>query len=161
MTRFNLPVSAVKGHREFPGANTSCPGINMDTVRARLASGGVVHTSKPAPKVPAYKGDSIVDYLNMQGRDSSLTARKRLAAQYGIKNYTGTAAQNTQLLNKLRAGSVPKSKRINTDSIVDYLKATGQPSSFAHRKKLAEKYGIRNYKGTSVQNKKLMDILNR
>lgn len=116
---------------------------------------------KPAPKPsPAYKGNSVVDYLNSQGRDSSLSARKRLAEQYGIKNYTGTAAQNTQLLNKLQAGSVPK-KKINTTSIVDYLKLTKQPSSFAHRKKLAAKHGIKNYKGTASQNKKLLDILNK
>lgn len=116
---------------------------------------------KPAPRATTYKGGSIVDYLNKKGRDSSFSARKRLAAQYGIRNYTGTAAQNSQLLDKLQAGSAPKSKWINTGSIVDYLKATDQPSSFAHRKKLAEKHGIRNYKGTAAQNKKLLDILNR
>lgn len=230
MTRFNLPVSAVKGHREFPGANTSCPGINMDTVRARLASGGVVHTSKPAPAVkPAVKpsapsggsivdylnskgqdssfaarkrladqygikgyegtaaqntalldklksgakpadkptpkpsapsGGSVVDYLNKQGKDSSFSARKQLAVQHGIKNYTGTAAQNTQLLKKLQSGSAPK-KKINTTSLVDYLNLTGQPSSFSARKRLAEKHGIKNYKGTAAQNTKLLNILNK
>lgn len=36
MKRFNLPVSAVKGHNEFPGTNTACPGINMNLVRSRL-----------------------------------------------------------------------------------------------------------------------------
>lgn len=49
MQRLNLPVSAVKGHNEFPGQSTACPGINMNTVRARLkgqtssASSGVYH----------------------------------------------------------------------------------------------------------------------
>jgi len=37
MQRLNLSVSAVKGHNEFPGQSTSCPGINMNTVRARLS----------------------------------------------------------------------------------------------------------------------------
>ena len=37
LKRLGLPVSAVKGHNEFPGQSTSCPGINMDTVRARLS----------------------------------------------------------------------------------------------------------------------------
>lgn len=36
MKRLNLPVSAVKGHNEFLGQSTACPGINMNTVRARL-----------------------------------------------------------------------------------------------------------------------------
>lgn len=53
----------------------------------------------------AYTGNSIVDYLKSEGRDSSYSARKKLAAQYGISNYSGTAAQNTQLLNKLRSGA--------------------------------------------------------
>lgn len=48
---------------------------------------------------------SIVDYLNSKGQDSSYQARKRLAEQYGISGYSGTAAQNTQLLGSLRSGS--------------------------------------------------------
>ncbi|WP_185830555.1 LysM peptidoglycan-binding domain-containing protein [Siminovitchia terrae] len=52
------------------------------------------------------KGDqktgSIVDYLKSIGQDSSFTNRKKLASKHGIKNYTGTETQNTQLLKKLR-----------------------------------------------------------
>lgn len=46
---------------------------------------------------------SIVDYLNSQKRDSSFSARAKLATQYGIKGYQGTAAQNAQLLSSLQA----------------------------------------------------------
>ena len=52
----------------------------------------------------AYTGNSIVDYLKSEGKDSSYSARKILAQQYGITNYSGTAAQNTQLLNAMRNG---------------------------------------------------------
>lgn len=45
---------------------------------------------------------SIVDYLKSQGQDSSYAARKKLAEQYGITNYSGTASQNTSLLNTLQ-----------------------------------------------------------
>lgn len=48
---------------------------------------------------------SIVDYLKSQGQDSSYTARAKLAKEYGISNYTGTAQQNTQLLKTLKSGS--------------------------------------------------------
>lgn len=41
---------------------------------------------------------SIVDKLKSEGKDSSFAARKALAESQGIKNYTGTAAQNTALL---------------------------------------------------------------
>lgn len=65
----------------------------------------------------AYTGNSIVDYLKSEGRDSSYSARKKLAAQYGISNYSGTAAQNTQLLKKLRSGAgTSSSARSNTKS---------------------------------------------
>ncbi len=53
----------------------------------------------------AYTGNSIVDYLKSEGKDSSFSARKSLAESNGISNYTGSASQNTQLLNKLRSGS--------------------------------------------------------
>jgi len=36
MGRFGLASKDVKGHNEFPGQATSCPGINMDSVRKRL-----------------------------------------------------------------------------------------------------------------------------
>lgn len=48
---------------------------------------------------------SIVDYLASRGQDSSFKNRKKLAEQYGIAGYTGSANQNTQLLNTLRSGS--------------------------------------------------------
>lgn len=44
---------------------------------------------------------SIVDALKAQGKDSSFSARKKMAESLGIKNYTGTAAQNVQLLKSL------------------------------------------------------------
>ena len=52
----------------------------------------------------AYTGTSVVDYLKSIGKDSSFSARKNLAGQYGITGYTGTADQNTKLLNSLRNG---------------------------------------------------------
>jgi LysM repeat protein len=49
----------------------------------------------------AYVGTSIVDYLKSIGQASDYSSRAKLAAQQGISNYTGTAQQNTQLLNAL------------------------------------------------------------
>mgnify|MGYP001560576588 CR=1 FL=1 len=46
--------------------------------------------------------NSIVDYLSSAGKDSSYVARQALATKMGIQNYTGSASQNTQLLNTLR-----------------------------------------------------------
>ena len=110
------------------------------------------------PAAPSYKGDSIVDYLNSIKVDSSFNNRKKLASQYGLKNYSGTASQNKALLEVMRKGkvSVPKSN-YKGDSLVDYLKSIKEDSSFANRKKLAAKYGIKNYKGTAAQNLQLLN----
>ncbi|EAD1017111.1 M15 family peptidase, partial [Listeria monocytogenes] len=40
----------------------------------------------------------LVDYMNLNKLDSSFANRKKLANQYGIKDYKGTATQNTTLL---------------------------------------------------------------
>ncbi|EMY1286415.1 M15 family metallopeptidase [Listeria monocytogenes] len=54
----------------------------------------------------------LVDYMNLNKLDSSFANRKKLANQYGIKDYKGTATQNTTLLAKLKAGKphTPASK---------------------------------------------------
>ena len=67
-------------------------------------------SSKPKKTTSTYKGNSIVDYLKSIGVDSSFANRKKLAQKYGIKNYTGTATQNIQLLNAMRGKPKPKPK---------------------------------------------------
>lgn len=62
----------------------------------------------------AVKG-SIVDYLKEQGQDSSYAARQKLAQEYGISGYSGTAAQNTMLLRQLQnnqQASAPKAPEV-------------------------------------------------
>jgi chromosome segregation ATPase len=49
----------------------------------------------------AYTGTSIVDYLKSVGQASDFSSRTKLAQQYGITNYTGTAEQNLNLLGIL------------------------------------------------------------
>lgn len=56
-----------------------------------------------------YQGNSIVDYLKSIGKDASYQARATLASQHGITNYTGSAEQNLQLLNKLKTTTTPTS----------------------------------------------------
>lgn len=46
---------------------------------------------------------SVVEWLHSRGRDSSFSARAKLAAHYGITGYRGTAEQNLTLLSHLRA----------------------------------------------------------
>lgn len=50
---------------------------------------------------------SIVDYLNSSGRNSSYAARRKLAEEYGMSGYSGSASQNTKLLRMLQGGAQP------------------------------------------------------
>lgn len=97
--------------------------------------------------------------MKSKGMDSSYSNRKKLATQYGISNYSGTAAQNNKLLSKLKSGKPTRKGDQTTNSIVDYLKSINVDSSFSNRKKLAEKYGVNNYSGTSAQNTKLLNAM--
>ena len=51
---------------------------------------------------------SLVNALNLIGVDSSFDNRKKIAIANGVRNYTGTALQNNQLLTKLKAGKLRK-----------------------------------------------------
>lgn len=53
---------------------------------------------------------SIVDLLKKQGKDSSYSARAKLAESYGINNYKGTAAQNIALYDYVNSGKKGASK---------------------------------------------------
>lgn len=61
---------------------------------------------------PRYKGksSSIVDALKSLSINPSKSNRKRIATLNVIKNYIGTAAQNTKLLNLLKRGTLIKCK---------------------------------------------------
>ncbi|EKM3298176.1 M15 family metallopeptidase [Listeria monocytogenes] len=68
------------------------------------------------PNTQSNSSLGLVDYMNINKLDSSFANRKKLASSYGIKNYTGTATQNTTLLAKLKAGKphTPASSNKNT-----------------------------------------------
>lgn len=51
---------------------------------------------------------TLIDCLNKIGVDSSYNNRKKIAVVNGITNYSGTAAQNIELLNLLKEGNLIK-----------------------------------------------------
>jgi LysM repeat protein/GH25 family lysozyme M1 (1,4-beta-N-acetylmuramidase) len=79
---------------------------------------GVVTT--PQVQISNSSGNiSLVDYMKSKGMDASFANRSKLAGQYGIVNYTGSAAQNLALLAKLESGQEPSNmnfdnSRLNT-----------------------------------------------
>ncbi|MDY3918743.1 MAG: RICIN domain-containing protein [Candidatus Limivivens sp.] len=54
---------------------------------------------------------SIVSALQSIGVDSSFSNRSNIAALNGISNYSGTSAQNIQMLNLLKQGKLVKEKK--------------------------------------------------
>lgn len=139
-------------YRDFPKEIT---GFSGGSGESGSSSGGGNSGS-------TYTGNSLVDYLKSIGKDSSFAVRKQYAAQYGISNYSGTAAQNTQLLNLMRGGSAPEDssyyQAFSNASLVDGLKSIGVDSSFTYRQKIAAANGIGNYSGTASQNTTLCNL---
>ncbi|GAF14938.1 phage lysin, N-acetylmuramoyl-L-alanine amidase [Bacillus sp. JCM 19046] len=176
MNQFNLPISAVKQHWDITRKN--CPaqiragkdGIGWNSFLKLVKNAGEqvageTVVNKPAPVKPSTGGESIVNWMNGKGMDSSYANRARLAAYHGISNYSGTATQNTQLLGILQRGDKPKPAPAKpkgnqtTGSIVVYLDSIGVTSSYSNRARLAQQHGISNYSGTAAQNTRLLDIL--
>jgi hypothetical protein len=78
---------------------------------------------------------SIVDMLKAKGQDSSFAARKRLAEQYGIKNYTGSASQNQQLIafnsQKRNGGDADEENKFGLSTQMAKDNMPQQPRQFA------------------------------
>lgn len=126
---------------------------------------------------PTYAGtsSSIATALKSLGVDSSYDNRAKIAAANGISGYSGTAAQNTQMLSLLKQGKLkvagnapaassddyyPRYKGVTNTSLVSGLAGVGEKdTSFAHRKKIAEANGIAGYTGTASQNTQLLTLL--
>ena len=104
-------VQAVNTEHKRRGNDLSDPRRKAKGGAKTPAASSKVAKPRTAPAArSSYTGASIVEYLKSVGQDSSYSNRARLAAQHGISGYRGTAAQNTSLLNRLRApGSTSKS----------------------------------------------------
>lgn len=108
----------IKFHREM-GPKT-CPGTGIDKAAfVKQAKNydpnrgvGSVTTAPAKPSKPAGAnvGGSIVDYLKAHNENSSLSNRKKLAVEHNISNYSGTAAQNTKLLESMKKNGIHPKK---------------------------------------------------
>lgn len=132
-------------------------------------------TTNPTPTgnyYPRYTGSSVslMDSLKAVGVNYTWTLATQIAKANGITNYTGTAAQNTQLLNLLKAGKLVKAGSTTTVryfprytgssvSLVDSLKAVGATYSWTYATQIARVNGISNYSGTAAQNTQLLNLL--
>jgi hypothetical protein len=93
----------------------------------------------------SYTGPSIVDYLKSVGQASDFSSRTQLAKQHGITNYTGTAAQNTQLLNLLRSRTPSAGTTAGVTERTEEptaKEATDRPGSVTGNKQLDEMLSV-------------------
>ena len=101
---------ARRGKRRIPEETP----YSYEEVQARVNA--LLKGEKPSEDIPTikyypqYTGEtnSIVDALKSLGVDSSYAHRKEIAGANGISGYSGTAEQNTKLLNLLKAGKLIK-----------------------------------------------------
>ena len=91
-------------------SNTNSIKKVVSTAKPKTTAKTTSKTNSKTIKKTSYKGNSIVDGLKSVGVNSSYDNRKKIAQANGIKNYTGTASQNTALLNKLKKGTLKKAK---------------------------------------------------
>lgn len=138
--QYNARIAAARGEtqtaqqpQQQQGAidYTLHQGETVDQYNARIASARsgtqTSGTQTPSVQTPmsGYTGPSIVDYLDSIGQASDFGTRATLAKQYGIQNYTGTAEQNTQLLNTLRSRNPQTPAPQNAAPIGTSAPATG------------------------------------
>lgn len=83
-----------------PSAPVATPSPQQSPVTVNVGTATSQQTGTQAKPLTMPATGSVVDLLNGAGADSSYTARTQLAQQYGIQNYTGTAAQNQELSKK-------------------------------------------------------------
>ncbi|RAZ73639.1 N-acetylmuramoyl-L-alanine amidase [Planococcus halotolerans] len=139
MKEMDFPINWIRPHQYWSGKY--CPALILNKygsflpfrnkIEAAFKSGAAGKPSKP---------QSIVDYLNAQGQDSSITARAKLAAAYGIKGYVGSEEQNIKLLGFLVVGKPatkpvvkPAEKPKEVKVVVNPIKKTdpNEPSDLA------------------------------
>jgi len=175
MKDHNIPLEHIRTHQSWNGKYCPHRTLNLGWQRflnmIQLEINRLGGTTSNNNTNTTNNINSIVDWMKSQGMNSSFTNRAKLAEQYGIGNYQGTAEQNTQLLNNLRNqnnNSNISSKPIQQfypststggSSIVNALDDIGVDSSFTNRTQIALANGIDNYTGTVNQNTKMLKLL--
>ena len=88
--------------------NTNNLSTQISRVENKVTKGQKTDKVKYYTPIKSYKGNSFVDALKKRGVKSSMAFRKKIAKANGIKNYTGSAKQNSKLLNLMKKGKLIK-----------------------------------------------------
>ncbi|WP_050351531.1 N-acetylmuramoyl-L-alanine amidase [Virgibacillus pantothenticus] len=99
--------------------------------------------------------DSIIDIKKL--RDDEVLKKAGRAIADGIADFLNLELKKGGSKPSKPAPEPKPSKKYK--SVVDYMKDHKMDASFNNRKRLAEKYGIKNYRGTASQNVTLLNKL--
>lgn len=180
--RYGLPQSAILRHYDVTGKK--CPGHYVNATRwktllARLKA--VVAKPKPvvkpAPKPVAGKTIDQMAQEVIAGKHGSGHGNRQKSLGISLAEYTKVRDRVNAILSSKAtpkpapAAAKPAPKPAapkasyyprytgKSPSIVGALAAVKVSSTFANRKKIAEKNGIKNYAGTAAQNTKILSLL--
>jgi len=114
---------------------------------------------------------TFIEALDALKVDSSLEYRTRIAELNGILGYSGTAEQNSELMELFKAGKLynpdyvqPKyypAVNSGNHTLITALESIGVDSSKAYREVIAKENGLATYTGTEAENKYLLDLLSK
>ncbi len=132
----------------------------------------------PVLKIQYYKAcassyTSLYPALASIGVTCDWELQKKIAAANGVEYFTGTVAQNTQLLNLLKQGKliVPDNNTVvptvyyykacasSYTSLYPALASIGVTCDWELQKKIAAANGVTNFTGTVAQNTQLLNLL--
>lgn len=168
-----ITIMRVVQHNHWSGKN--CPsdiragrdGVSWkDLINMIQGAKVTVKVKKPSKKTASkqYKGNSIVDYLNATGNDSSFDNRAKLAKANGIKGYTGTEAQNLKLLKLLKKGAPKTVKKAAGIKVGNKVTLRPSAKNYVGASKgvkipsgvKGKEYTVMQIKGSSVLLKEIM-----
>lgn len=117
-------------------------------------------SNKPAPSTPSKKSNETIADEVIAGKWGNQPERQKKLEAAGYNYETIRNLVNAKYeVNTKPSISYYKKYTGGSVSIVDALKAIGADSSKANRARIAKANGISNYKGTAVQNNKLLSLL--
>ena len=162
---------AYYGIYRYYGAVPAAPGgstnTNTNTDKEQTSNNAV--TTMYYPKCTSGY-TSFYPAMNSIGVSCDWSLHCRIAAKNGIENFTGTAAQNTELLNLLKRGELLNPDYVDSskyyakcdDSYTTFYAAMdsiGVSCDWDLHCKIAKANGITNFSGTAAQNTQLLYLL--
>lgn len=116
---------------------------------------GMPYNAEASPKLDTK--NSLLDFMKDKKLDHAEEDRMVWALFAGMPDFDHSPSANEKLLRKLQWAY--KNNLRPTKSVVDFLKFSGENSSFKHRKRLAKELGIKNYSKAGNKNIELLKRL--